>query len=356
MRFRVNDRSADGAGFVAQVNAVLASYLDDRAASLSQVGPELADISDAARRIVLDGGKRLRPLFTYWGWRAVRVELDPALVEAAASLELLHSCALVHDDLMDRSHTRRGRLATHSAFAAAHDDRGWTGDPDVFGEAGAILLGDLLLSWADALFARTGLDAATRKVFDEMRQLVMAGQYLDVLVQSRGEFSAVDALRVIEFKTSKYTVEGPLYLGAAAAGADQATFAALSAYALPIGEAFQLRDDILGVWGDPAMTGKPTGDDLREGKRTLLVALAMERADGPQAALLRDGLGNRDLDARAVHELRAVLVDTGALDEVEKRIAARTAQARTGLREAVISPAAREALDDLAVAASQRRT
>lgn len=355
MRSRVNDDLADGAGFVTGVNAVLASYLDDRAASLARVGPELADLSGAARRIVLDGGKRLRPLFAYWGWRAVRDDVDASLVQAAASLELLHSCALVHDDLIDRSETRRGNLAAHSAFAAAHDERSWTGDAGTFGAAGAILLGDLLLSWADALFARAGLDARTRGVFDEMRQLVMAGQYLDVLVQSRGEFSAGDALRVIEFKTSKYTVEGPLYLGAAAAGADEETFAALSAYALPIGEAFQLRDDILGVWGDPAMTGKPAGDDLREGKRTLLVALAMDRADAGQAALLRTGLGKRDLDSHEVHELRSVLVDTGALDEVEKRIAARTSEARTGLRAAAIRPAARAALDELAVAASQRR-
>ena len=344
-----------GVSFVAQVNAALTTFLDERAESLGQVGPELTDVADAARRIVLDGGKRLRPLFAYWGWRSARDDVDDALVDAAASLELLHCCALVHDDLMDRSDTRRGHPSAHSAFSALHRTKAWTGDPGVFGAAGAILLGDLLLSWADAVFARAGFGVRARAVYDEMRQLVMAGQYLDVQVQARGEFSPADALRVIAFKTSKYTVEGPLQLGAAAADAPTGVLAALSAYALPIGEAFQLRDDVLGVWGDPIETGKPAGDDLREGKRTLLVALAMERATPEQSALLRERLGST-LNARQIHELRSVLVDTGALDEVEQRIAARTAEARTGLREAPIKAAAREALDALAVAATQRTT
>ncbi len=345
-----------GVSFVAQVNATLSTFLDERAESLGQVGSELTDVADAARRIVLDGGKRLRPLFAYWGWRSARDDVADALVGAAASLELLHCCALVHDDLMDRSDTRRGHPSAHSAFSTLHRANAWTGDPEIFGAAGAILLGDLLLSWADAVFARAGLGAPARAVYDDMRQLVMAGQYLDVQVQARGEFSPADALRVIAFKTSKYTVEGPLHLGAAAAQATPEVFAALSAYAAPIGEAFQLRDDVLGVWGDPIETGKPAGDDLREGKRTLLVALAMERATSEQSTLLRERLGIATLDAHQIHELRSVLVDTGALDEVEQRIAARTAEARTGLRDAPIKPAAREALDALAVAATQRTT
>ena len=349
--------SDDGVDFVAQVNAALSDFLDERSESLAEVGPELVDVADAARRIALDGGKRLRPLFAYWGWRAVAMPTSPTRSSwPAPSLELLHRCALVHDDLMDRSATRRGHPAAHAAFAELHRAHSWPGDAEVFGAAGAILLGDLLLSWADALFARTGLGATARAVYDDMRQLVMAGQYLDVQVQARGEFSAADALRVIAFKTSKYTVEGPLHLGAAAADASPEVLAALSAYALPIGEAFQLRDDVLGVWGDPIETGKPAGDDLREGKRTLLVALAMERATPEQSALLRRRLGTLRLDAQEVHELRSVLVDTGALDVVEQRIAARTAEARAGLREAAIRPEARTALDSLAVAATQRRT
>ena len=342
----------------ARVDATLAAFLDDRARALASVGDELQPLADAARTFVLDGGKRLRPRFAFWGWRATRdsTDDDTALVTAAASLELLHACALVHDDVMDASDTRRGRPAAHAAFARMHVEHRWRGDQHVFGAAAAILLGDLLLSWADAMFAGIDLDARTRSVYDEMRQLVMAGQYLDVLVQARGGFSAEDALRVAKFKTGKYTIEGPLHLGAAAAGAPPATFAALSAYGLPLGEAFQLRDDVLGVFGDPAVTGKPAGDDLREGKRTLLVALAMQSASTLEAELLRHELGDRAMDENAVAALREVIVGTGALELVEKRIAERAAQARDALHTDAISADARAALDELAVAATERQT
>ena len=275
---------------------------------------------------------------------------------AAASLELLHGCALVHDDVMDASGTRRGRPAAHAAFAAIHRERGWTGAPETFGNAAAILLGDLLLCWADSLYSSAGLGAAARKVYDEMRQLVMAGQYLDVLVQARGGFSVADALRVAKFKTSKYTVEGPLHLGAAAAGSAPEVFTTLSAYGLALGEAFQLRDDVLGTFGDPGRTGKPAGDDLREGKRTLLVALAMEHADSGGAALLHRSLGDRGLPDTGVAEVCELIVSSGALEQVEQRIARRAAEACTAIESPVISPAARLALAQLAAAASQRQT
>jgi geranylgeranyl diphosphate synthase type I len=182
----------------------------------------------------------------------------------------------------------------------------------------------------------------------------MAGQYLDVRVQAKGTFSPEDALRVAMFKTSKYTVEGPLHFGAAAGGAREETFAALTAYGIPLGEAFQLRDDILGVFGDPALTGKPAGDDLREGKRTLLVALAMAAADADQRELLRAGLGDRSLDEARVAPLRDVIVASGALAEVEARILACAEQARAALRSPAIRPSARDALAALVAAATER--
>ncbi|MDT7578270.1 MAG: geranylgeranyl diphosphate synthase, type, partial [Pseudonocardiales bacterium] len=165
-----------------RVDATLARFLDDRSRSLDAVGPELAPVAAEARQFVLDGGKRLRPRFAYWGWRTTRADDDGDLITAAAALELLHACALVHDDVMDASATRRGRPAAHAAFAAHHREAGWPGDAGVFGAAAAILLGDLLLSWADALFASAQPTRAARAVFDDMRELVMAGQYLDVLV------------------------------------------------------------------------------------------------------------------------------------------------------------------------------
>ena len=342
---------------VARVDTVLADFLDERATSLVDVGPELAPVFDAARTLVLDGGKRLRPRFAYWGWRSVHgpAVADDQLIIAAASLELVHAGALAHDDLMDSSDTRRGNPTAHVTFAMLHAEAGWAGTSAGFGASAAILVGDLLLTWADTLFARAVMPAAAERVYDDMRQLVMAGQYLDVLVQARAEFSPADALRVAQFKTSKYTVEGPLYLGAHAAGAQPDVLAALSSYAIPLGEAFQLRDDVLGVFGDPEVTGKPAGDDLLEGKQTLLTALAMRNADAAQAALLRADLGRRDLGADDIAALRDVIVSTGALEAVEQRITERTAEARAGLTAPLASDAC-AALDALAIAATQRRT
>jgi geranylgeranyl diphosphate synthase type I len=341
---------------ITRVDAELAAFLDECANTLAKLGDDLTPVADAARQFVLDGGKRMRPTFAYWGWRTVHDEDadDSALVTAAASLELLHACALVHDDVMDASATRRGRPAAHAAFAELHRAAGWAGDPDVFGTSAAILLGDLLLSWADAMFTGAVPSGPGRQVYDQMRQLVMAGQYLDVLVQARAGFSVDEALKVIEFKTSKYTVEGPLHLGAAIAGAPAEVVIALSAYGLPLGEAFQLRDDVLGVFGDPSLTGKPAGDDLREGKHTLLTALAMQTADPAQAAALRAGLGDRGLDDDRVGELCAIILATGALEQVEQRITARTAEARAALTHAPITEPARAALDTLAGLATDR--
>lgn len=347
---------------IERVDRALADFLDSRAAQLTVVGPELDTVTAAIRSFVLDGGKRLRPRFAYWGWRTVEDDGadDSALVRAAASLELLHGCALVQDDVMDDSATRRGERATHAEFAALHRDSRWPGDAHAFGTAAAVLIGDLLLAWADTMFAAAQLPAATgpatRAVYDQMRQLVIAGQYLDVLVQTRGEFSLEDALRVARFKTSTYTVDGPLHLGAAAAGAPAEVLTALSAYGTAIGEAFQLRDDVLGVFGDPARTGKPAGDDLREGKRTLLVALAIQTASAVEAELLRHELGDRGMNECSIAALREIIVCTGALDRVELRIAQRTAEATIALQTGAISAQARTALENLAIASTERQT
>jgi geranylgeranyl diphosphate synthase type I len=345
---------------IQEVDAELARFFAERRDRLEELGDELAPLADTARHFVLQGGKRLRPTFAYCGWRCVRgPEGDAPMLAAAASLELLHGCALIHDDVMDGSSTRRGRPSVHAAFTALHRDGMFTGDPRVFGTAAAIIVGDLLLSWADAMFAGAGFAETdgrrARAVYDDMRQQVMAGQYLDMLVQARGGFSVDDALRVARYKTSKYTIEGPLQFGAAAAGAPPGTVEAISGYGLPLGEAFQLRDDVLGVFGDPGRTGKPIGDDLREGKRTMLVALAMQAATPTQAGLLRAALGDRDLDDAGAAALCEVIVATGALDRVEARIAERAGQARAALTAAIASDA-RHLLDSLAVLVTERHT
>ncbi|MYW05620.1 polyprenyl synthetase family protein [Streptomyces sp. SID3343] len=350
----------DRDGLRQRVNAALGEFMDRQAGVLAAAGEGMVPVTAALSDFVLDGGKRLRPGFCYWGWRAVAGPSadDEAVVRAAASLELLQASALIHDDLMDSSDTRRGKPAVHRRFEELHRATGWVGSGESFGSAAAILLGDLCLSWCDEMFGASGVDEkalrAAKPLFDVMRTEVMAGQYLDVLEQAMGGGSVERSRRVMRFKSAKYTIERPLHVGAALAGADENTLRAYSAYGLPLGEAFQLRDDVLGVFGDPGLTGKPAGDDLREGKRTVLLALAGERADAGQAESLETLIGDPELSDAGVKELRAVIEDTGALAEVEAMIADLATRALAGLAVAPVAEDAREVLRELADAATVR--
>jgi geranylgeranyl diphosphate synthase type I len=346
-----------------RVEKALTTFLAGQASTLYAVGEELVPVHEAAATFLLDAGKRLRPAFAYWGWRGAGGDDGEQIVTAVSCLELLHACALVHDDVMDASDTRRGHPSVHRKFAALHRKSGWTGDPEAFGRAAAILLGDLYLVWADAMLSGSGLGAElllrAQPVYDEMRVELMAGEYLDVLAKAVGGTarSAGDidrALRVARYKSGKYTIERPLHLGAALAGAGPEVSRAYSAYGLPLGEAFQLRDDVLGVFGDPDVTGKPAGDDLREGKRTALIAHAGAAATPIQAQVLAQHLGDPHLEPAGVAALRTVIVDTGALSAVERLIDDKTEQAVAGLRDAPVTDEAVRVLSELATAATTR--
>jgi len=342
-----------------QVGRALTGYLGRQRAWAGQIAAELLPAIDAIRG-VLDGGKRLRPAFCYWGWRGAGGADQPGIFTAAAALELLHAGALVHDDVLDDSDTRRGRPAVHRLFAARHAGAGWHGGAEEFGRGSAILLGDLLLAWTDELFAASGLPADAldrgRPVLNLMRAEMLAGQYLDLLEQAAPGRGVEDALRVVRYKTAKYTVERPLQLGAALAGPVRPALSeGYSGYGLPLGVAFQLRDDVLGVFGDPAETGKPAGDDVREGKRTVLVALARQRATPAGVRTLDRLLGDPSIGADGVAEFRDLLTRTGALAECESMISGHVTEALTALDALPAAPQAKAALAELAVTATARR-
>jgi geranylgeranyl diphosphate synthase type I len=347
----------------AAVTAALEQFLDGKRATLGAMSPVLVGVADELCALAR-GGKRLRPAFAYWGWRGatagapVAAEDDAAVLRAVAALEFVHVSALVHDDVMDGAATRRGRPATHIGFAAQHGDDRLAGDADAFGVGAAILVGDLALVWSDELLRCSGISPAAlgraRPVWDTMRTEVTAGQYLDLLRAAGGLPGAQGALTVARYKSAGYTVQRPLQLGAALAGADPLVDVAYCEIGLPLGEAFQLRDDVLGVFGDPSVTGKSADDDLREGKQTLLIALAEEEADAAGRRLLAEALGNQDAGADQFDSLRSLIERTGARARVEERITERTARARAAIAEAPIAEDAREALDALAVAATSR--
>ena len=349
---------------------------------LAEISPDLAPLVAQAREL-LAGGKRFRALFCYWGWQSVAAIADadgpladaepasldrglPAVVSVAAALELFHAAALVHDDIIDSSDLRRGRPSAHRAFERLHRENGWDGDAAEFGASTAILLGDLLLGWADELFEE-GLaslgdrDAANaaRAEFFRMRTEVTVGQYLDVLEEdswrSRPDAEALPrAHRVIVYKSAKYSVEAPLAIGGALAGGSLAQLASLRAFGLPLGVAFQLRDDMLGVFGDPAVTGKPSGDDLREGKRTVLIGLARQKMPPTAVRVLDELLGDPSLDDAQVRMLQNTMRDSGAADQVERIIAHNVRVAREALAEAPLSASARAELSELADRVTRR--
>jgi geranylgeranyl diphosphate synthase, type I len=360
------------------VGRTLASFLSRKRAALASLDDDLVPVLDAAGAL-LAGGKRLRPAFCYWGWRAAGgagLGDDPDgghILTAAAALELLHASALVHDDVIDGSETRRGQPAVHRSFAARHAAGHWRGSAGSFGAGAAILVGDLLLAWTDELLRASGLPAAAlqrgQRVLDAMRTELIAGQYLDLLGQAAGLGTVESALRVVRYKSAQYTVERPLLLGAALAAApggpaggaaDEAFFtdsplaAACTGYGLPLGVAFQLRDDVLGVFGNPAQTGKPVTGDLREGKRTVLVAIAMSRANAAQERVLQRHLGDPRLDDSGAAEVRAVLAETGALAECEQLIQRSVRDALAALADAPFTDPAKAALAELAGTATAR--
>jgi geranylgeranyl diphosphate synthase, type I len=341
----------------ARVHKALDDVLAHQAGILDDVSPDLAPLMDAVADL-LRGGKRLRPAFCYWGWRGAGGADAAGAVWVAASLELFQAAALIHDDVMDGSDTRRGMPAAHRRFASLHRGNGWLGSPDAFGVAGAVLAGDLCLSWCDEMYAGSGLAEEAlhrgRAVWDRMRTELMCGQYLDMLAQVRAETSVAQARHVIRYKSANYTVAQPLLLGGTLAGAPAPLLSAYDDYGLALGEAFQLRDDVLGVFGDPAQTGKPAGDDLREGKRTVLAAETMQRATPAQGAEMRRSLGDPRLDGAGVERLRALMVDTGALRAVEALIGELRDDAWTALARADVPPDVRRVLEQLVVTATAR--
>jgi geranylgeranyl diphosphate synthase type I len=350
------------------VTEQLRLYLRERREAAAYIGTDYDGLIGALEEFVLRGGKRLRPLFAYWGWRAVAPEqagdagktLDPDVLRLFGALELLQACALVHDDVIDASATRRGWPTVHVHFTDLHRKQAWRGTAAQFGLSAAILLGDLSLCWADDIIATAPLSVdahrRVRRVWSDIRTEVLGGQYLDIVNESSGDESIESAMKVNTFKTASYTIARPLQLGAAAAADRPDVQAIFHEVGNDLGVAFQLRDDVLGVFGDPVVTGKPSGDDLRSGKRTVLLAEAVERAensDPPAAKLLRTSVGT-ELTEPQVRELCEVIESVGALAAVESRIETLTRRATDMLATAPISDQAKIGLAELARLVSNR--
>ena len=345
--------------FVSAVEKALMDFLGGLRERAERIGAlSLLETAQAC----IAGGKRLRPAFCYWGYVAAAgrpADPDP-LLRAAASLDLLHASLLVHDDLLDGSDTRRGAPSAHRRFEALLPGPRATR----FGEAAAILLGDVLFSWSAEMFESAGLspeairDAAP--VLATMRSEVLLGQYLDVAAafgatdRSTRQAQIHTAEKVLEFKSARYSVRRPAELGATLGEAPPGLLAALGTYGSLVGRAFQLRDDILGVFGDPGATGKPAGDDIREGKRTVLVLTALENGDARQHDTLDSLLGTPGLTEEDLMTAREIIEATGARNSCEELIARSATEALTALEGADMDAEGRSALITLAGLATDR--
>lgn len=285
------------------------------------LGSTLGDLPGLLAQVVFSGGKRLRPIVGLLGFQAaggrIRTDGEEDLIKVCAALELLHSFALVQDDVMDASASRRGRPTVHVLLAGRHRDHGAAGVAGRFGESLAVLLGDLAHAEADHLINSCAPEI--RRRWHGMIIELIRGQVGDLVGAAVGERNPRRALAVGQLKSGGYTIKRPLELGATAAGADRSILAALENYGHQAGSAFALRDDVLGVWGDPRITGKPAGDDLIAGKPTVIIALAHRRLPVAARRLL-DRAGCGELTATEVAHLQEAITDCGVRAEVEAMI------------------------------------
>jgi geranylgeranyl diphosphate synthase type I len=336
-----------------RVDAELRTFVSAETELLEAVDPLLAPVG-AQLRAALADGKRIRAAFCYWGWRSTGQADSPGAVRAAAAMELVHAAALVHDDLIDDSPLRRGAPTPHIALREATAK---TPGPDGAARALAMLVGDLLMAWAGQLFTGCGLPAAylsrARPMWSVLARELIAGECLEIL-RTGAEPSPRASLMIVRYKTAKYTVEHPLHIGGRLGGASQHTLRVFTGYGLPLGEAFQLRDDLLAVFGDPARTGKSNLDDLAAARPTPLMAHALRNADPADRAELNRLLGRDDLDGPDLAAVRAILARSGARDQVEAMIADRVRRARAALAGAALPRAATDALHHLAEAVTAR--
>ena len=339
----------------------LDGFCEEKRTQLGEISPDLLPIIDYTQAM-LAGGKRFRALFCFWSWAGYKglveeaeLNLDSPIVSVAAALEMFHAAALVHDDLLDQSDTRRGQPSIHKRFEQLHKSHGYSGSSTRFGVAGSVLTGDLLLAWSSELFGSAfkhvdpEQEENCRRQFSQMRFEVMAGQYLDVLEENAAPTrdkteSVAIANRVMLYKTAKYSLEAPLLIGAALAGAKEDTLKGLSSFGIPLGLAFQLRDDVLGVFGDPAVTGKPAGDDLREGKRTVLVALTIETLPSTVAKIFDELLTSGEIDDEQLEFMRTTIKDSSALDKTERLIEEHSSRAIEALASLDVTDQSRKML------------
>ncbi len=323
------------AWFKSQIDPFLNAYFEEKLREASSIDPEVVVLVEEIRRFVQNGGKKIRPAFTYAGYVACGGRSHDAILYASSAIEMMHGFALIHDDIIDKADLRRDNPSVHRVFEDFHKKRNFTGSPEDFGLAAAILAGDLALSFADELLNDAPFPAErirrAKNYFDLNKKQVILGEYLDVLAPVRKQISEADVLKILEYKTAKYTIERPMHIGAILAGAEEDILQGFSSYAVPLGQAFQIQDDILGTFSTEEIIGKPVDSDIKEGKKTLLVVKTYEFCDKKDKKLLNSVLGNKHAQPGDINRVRSIMRSCGALQYTQELAARLINKAKEGI-------------------------
>jgi len=330
------------ADFRDQLETRLQQWLTEKEAEAAAESGASRELTETLTRFVARDGKRIRPALLYYTYSACGGQSDEKVMPMAMSVELLHTYLLIHDDIMDHADVRRGEPAAHVIYTELHRDQGWQGSSEHFGESVAILLGDLAQTYSLELYSSVDLAPEVagefRQQFSVMCQEVVLGQYLEMTAGYREHLEEDELLRVLRMKSGRYSVERPVQLGYLLAGAPEATRQALEVYGLQMGEAFQLQDDLLGMFGDAKTVGKPVGADLVEGKFTLVIHHAMRHLADTDRAVLQRALGNPNLDPDEMARVQGLIEASGARQKVQDMVEERLNQAREALATVSLAP------------------
>jgi geranylgeranyl diphosphate synthase type I len=335
-----------------QINERLAVFLDEKVADASRISTYTREVAVSVKEYTLRGGKRLRPIFCIYGYKCLSDSNIEAILDVSISLELLQSSLLIHDDIMDEDELRRGEKTFHIVCKELCERHFGKTKSTKFGESIAIVTGDLLEAYGEEVLAKSPFHSDYIKnalaAYADIVKDVGYGQILDIAAERRGSFNEDEILTVHELKTASYTIEGPLHIGALLAGADDADLQILSNYGVPLGLAFQIQDDILGLFGAEEKTGKPVGSDIREGKKTLLILHALENCTEVEKALILNALGNEHVTAEEIDTVRAIVRKTGSLDYSKNLVAELTTKAVQAIEASDFRTEAKEFLINIA--------
>ncbi len=348
--------SADIQDLLAQykklINEHLGTFFDKKIEEAARISGYTQEIVVGVKEYTLRGGKRLRPIFCIYGYKCLSDMDIEAIIKASTSLELMQSYLLIHDDIMDEDELRRGSLTFHIICKKLCERRFGENKSLKFGENIAIVAGDLLEAYGEEILATSPFKSENVNkalaAYAAIVKNVGYGQILDITAEREGGFDEEEILAIHKLKTASYTIEGPLHIGALLAGAIEADLQILSDYGIPLGLAFQIQDDILGLFGSEEKTGKPVVSDVREGKKTLLILHALENCTDKERELILSALGNEDVTLKEIGRIRAIVRKTGSLDYSKQLVAEMTAQAVQAIQQSDFRSEAKEFLINIA--------